>query len=163
MQSSIELHQDEQVLAVIRQSIVCELGRFILAIFFLLTPFFFFFPLLKLGGFGFVLFIIIESFAILYFGRLGIAWYYTLLIITDQRIIDTDQQGLFKREISELDIRNIKSCVTIKPSLFERFFRIRTIILKTKKEKEFNIRFECIRDVNKVKELLSEVLDKYGK
>lgn len=156
-QSSIELHADEQVLAVVRSSFINEIGRFIFATLLVLAPFFFFFPLMKLGAFGLLLFIIVEGFAILYFGRLWITWYYTLLIVTQERIIDTDQQGLFKREIIVIDVDDISDCITEKEKFLSSIFRLSGLRIKTEKIHEFDIFFPAIRGADKVSELIKEL------
>ncbi|EKD47137.1 MAG: hypothetical protein ACD_66C00206G0002 [uncultured bacterium] len=156
-QSSIELHTDEHVLAVVRSSFLREFGRFVFATLLLLVPFFFFFPLMKLGAFGLLLFVIVEGFAILYFGRLWISWYYTLLIITEERVIDTDQQGLFKREIIEIDIDDVSDSIIEKQRLLSRILGIAGLRIKTDKLHEFDIYFPAIRQANRVQELLREV------
>lgn len=156
-QSSIELHADEHVLAVARSSFMQEFGRFIFAGFLLLAPFFFFFPLMKLGSFGLLLFIIVESFAILYFGRLWVTWYYTLLIITQERVIDTDQIGLFKREIIEIDIDNISDSVIEKPKLFLRMLGISGLRIKTDKAHEFDIFFPALRNAKDIADLIRDI------
>lgn len=160
MQSSVELRINEDVVAVVRKSILCEFLRFIMAIVFLLIPFFFFFPLLKLGVFGFILFVLMESFAILFSSKLFVSWYYSLLIITNERVIDINQQGLFKREIEELELRDIKDCIIKKPGALGRLFSLATIVIKTKKPHEFDISFGCIKKSSKVKELITDVLGK---
>lgn len=160
MQSSVELRIDEEILAIVRKSAICEIFRFFISAVFLLIPFFFFFPLLNLGLFGFALFVILEASAIFFSAKIFITWHYTLLIITNERIIDADQLGLFKREVTDLELDNISECSVEKNGIIQKIFNIGTIRVKTKKDKSFDILFCNASHASKVKEMLSEIFGK---
>lgn len=161
--STVELQSDEQVLAVVRKSICREIPRFIFAIIAILIPFFFFFPLMRLGGFGFLLFIIILSFAILYSSRLWVMWFYSVLIITDERIIDSEQQGLFKREISDIKIEDIDDIDKERKGMVQRLFRLSSIYIRTHKQHSYDIKVPDLANVEKFESLLEAVQDIYAK
>ncbi len=157
--STVELQPEEQVLAVVRRSVCRELPRFFFAAIFILIPFFFFFPLMRLGGFGFVLFIVILGLALLYSSRLWVMWFYSVLIITDERIIDSEQQGLFKREISELDIQDIDEVECDKKGAMQKMCRLSTVYIRTKKDRTFDIKVSDLKHSERFESLLEAVQD----
>jgi len=161
--TTVELQPEEQVLAVVRGSICREMPRFVIAVIFILIPFFFFFPLLRLGGFGLVLFIVILGFALLYASRLWVMWFYSVLIITDERIIDSEQLGLFEREISEIDIPDIDIVETERKGLIQRIWRLSTLYIRTRKEHTFDIKVPDLRNSDKFESLLESVQDIHTK
>jgi uncharacterized membrane protein YdbT with pleckstrin-like domain len=160
MQSSVELRINEEVLAIVRKSAIYEIFRFSISIVFLLIPFFFFFPLLNLGLFGFALFVILEASAIFFSSKIFITWYYTLLIVTNERIIDADQLGIFKREVTDLEFDDISECVIEKKGLVQKVLNIGSVKIKTKEGNGFDIVFQNISNLNKIKCMFSDVFGK---
>jgi hypothetical protein len=160
MQSSVELRINEEVLAIVRKSAIYEIFRFSISIVFLLIPFFFFFPLLNLGLFGFALFVILEASAIFFSSKIFITWYYTLLIVTNERIIDADQLGIFKREVTDLEFNDISECIIEKKGFVQKVFNTGSVKIKTKECNSFDIVFQNISNLNKIKSMFSDVFGK---
>ena len=161
--TTVELKPQEQVLAVVRKSICRELPRFVFAVIFILVPFFFFFPLMRLGGFGFVIFIIILAFAILYLSRLWVMWFYSILIITDERVIDSEQQGLFQREITEIDIQDIDDVELERKGLLQKLCKLSSVYIRTHKDHSYDIKLSDLVKAEKFESLLEAVQDIHAK
>ena len=161
--TTVELKPEEQVLAVIRKSICRELPRFGFATLAILIPFFFFFPLMRLGGFGFALFILILGFAILYSSRMWVMWFYSVLIVTDERIIDSEQQGLFKREISEIDVEDIDDIECERSGALQRLCKLSNVYIRTHKDHKFDIKVPDLSNAQKVESLLEAVQEIHTK
>lgn len=157
--TTVELQAQEQVLAVVRKSVYRELPRFVFAAICILIPFFFFFPLMRLGGFGFVLFIAILAFALFYSSRIWAMWFYSVLIITDERVIDSEQQGLFKREITDIDIPDIDLVEQERKGLIQKLCGLSTVFIRTHKEHSFDIKVPDIKHAQRLESLLEAVQD----
>ena len=61
-------------------------------------------------------------------------------ILTNERVIDIEQQGLFHREISEFGVENIQDVTVETPSFFATLLRFGTITIHTAGDKSFIVR-----------------------
>lgn len=157
--SDIELHANEQILAVVRRAVYRELPRLCFSAFILLLPFFFFFPLMQLGGFGFVIFIATLAFACLYAAKVWVVWFYSVLIVTDGRVIDAQQQGLFVREISQVSLEDIEHVELERKGLIQSIFQLSTAHIRTKQEHDFDIRVLDIKYGDRLQLLIDALHD----
>jgi hypothetical protein len=97
----IELKPREEVLDVVHSSIVPHMGRLALLVIWLVLPFFFLFPLFRQGTFGIVVFFVWLLSGLILFFRAYARWAKTVFVVTDRRVIDCDQKGLFHRVVTE--------------------------------------------------------------
>ena len=67
--------------------------------------------------------------------------YLDMWIITTERIIDIEQNGLFSRDISEIPIKHVQDVTIEVHGLIETFLRFGTIRIQTAGEREFKINF----------------------
>lgn len=58
-------------------------------------------------------------------------WYFSMYIVTDQRIIQDQKQGLFKRQVIEIDLEKIQSVNYEIPGMQAALFKFGTIIVQT--------------------------------
>lgn len=58
-------------------------------------------------------------------------------VITTERIIDVEQQGLFRREISEIPLRHVQDVTLEIKGVVETFLKFGTIRIQTAGEREF--------------------------
>ena len=58
-------------------------------------------------------------------------WYYSFYVITNQRLRQTRQKGLFKKTVVDLDLENIQSASFGVPGLFGAMFNYGTILIQT--------------------------------
>lgn len=152
----VQLDQEEEVVGIVRRSFLAEFPRFVFALVWLLLPFFFLFPLLQLGMFG-VVFMAVLLFSGLYYAvRQWVTWRYTMLLITDRRVIDVDQLGVFERTVSELDLEVITDVVHAPQGIIRRLFRIGAVRVETTKAHLFDLE---ISDVKRPKQVCELILD----
>ncbi len=102
------LKDDEELVRVIRQYPVVHIWRLFWGYLFLFSAFFFSVPLFRLKTFGLAVFTILLIIAIILIAKSIVIYYFNSFIITDKRIIDWDQRGLFHREISETDYSKVQ-------------------------------------------------------
>lgn len=97
----IQLKPREEVLEVVHASLVPRAHRFFLLLVWLLLPFFFLFPLWRYGTVGIVTFAIWVLSGVILLYRAYAKWGNTVFIVTDRRVIDCEQKGLFHRVVTE--------------------------------------------------------------
>lgn len=68
-------------------------------------------------------------------------YYLDMWIITNERIIDIEQRGLFNREVSEIPLHRIQDVTVRVAGIVETLLRFGTIKIQTAGEREFEIRF----------------------
>lgn len=66
-------------------------------------------------------------------------YYLDMWIITDQRIIDVEQVGLFRRTISEIPLIRVQDVTIEIHGIIETFLKFGTIRIQTAGEREFTI------------------------
>ncbi len=94
----------------------------------------------------------------LFFYAMFIDYYLDLWIVTNDRIVDIEQNGLFSRTISELDLFRIQDVTTEVHGIFSTLFRYGDVHVKTASA-NINIIFRNIPDPNKVREALINLAD----
>ena len=121
--------ENEEVLYVFRRHpIAMRKGFYLLLIPFLLCsiPFFIWQNLelmyLAFGGLGFGLLLFLYQW---------VGWYFTLFILTDQRLRQTTQTGLFGKSIIDLDISKIQNISYNVPGLSGEMLGFGTIVIQT--------------------------------
>jgi uncharacterized membrane protein YdbT with pleckstrin-like domain len=95
------LKEGEELVEIVRRFYVSYLWQAIVALILILLPFFLMFPLFRWGWPGVVSFFVLLVLGVIYGIRQTLIYFLNALVITDQRIIDFDQSGLFSRVVSE--------------------------------------------------------------
>ena len=152
----IDLGRDEEVIAVVRKSILLEISRFFFGLVWIFLPFFFFFPIMRLGTVGIVFFLITVLSGLLYLIRIWNIWRLSILVVTDRRIIDIHQTGIMKKEIHELRCVKIRSVRSKKIGVVG-VFNLGALRIHSKKSQEFDIEFYGVKQPDHVRELILEV------
>jgi len=115
-----------------------------------------FFPVLSEGNLH-ALFIFIENIFALFiwvlFFLIWIDYYFDVWIITNCRIVDVEQKGLFSRDVSELELERIQDVTTEVEGVIPTFLNYGDVYVQTAAEKE-RFDFEKIPDPYSVKDLI---------
>lgn len=85
-------------------------------------------------------------------------YYLDLWIVTDERIIDIEQRGLFRREISEFMLSRIQDVTVEIPSFFATVLKFGNIIIQTAGDKPFVA--HDIPNVGEAKDIILEYAKK---
>lgn len=114
LEEILALQEGERIISVLRRSLLTATPTLLLAGLFLATPFFFLFPLLRLGFIGTV--ILCAALALgAYLALKGVLlWDANVLVITDHRFIVVRQHGLWSRRVIEAPLNGCQ--VTYKRS-----------------------------------------------
>ena len=122
--------QDEEVVYVFRRHILTSIKGFFFLIFMAVVGFV---PILIWPDNQSMVFVWM-GFVIL--GLLGLGysyllWYFSFYIITNQRLRQTRQKGLFKKTVVDLSLENIQSASFGVPGMFGSMFNYGTILIQT--------------------------------
>lgn len=101
-------------------------------------------------SFFFVIYLM-SLFAALFFALMD--YYLDMWIITDKRIIDIEQRGLFSRETAEVPVSNVQDVTLDVHGILRTIFKFGTIKLQTAGMREF-----FIKDVPHLHRIKDEVL-----
>lgn len=81
-------------------------------------------------------------------------YFLDMWIITNERIIDIEQQGLFNRDIAEIPLRHVQDVTIEIHGIVETFLKFGTIKIQTAGEREFYIR--NVPNLYEAKEIILE-------
>jgi len=114
LEEILSLQEGERVVSILRRSLFMVSPTLLAAALLLMTPFFFLFPLLRMGFIGTVL--LCASIAVgAYLGLKGVLlWDANVLVLTDRRFLVVRQHGLWSRRVIEAPLTG--SQVTVKRS-----------------------------------------------
>jgi uncharacterized membrane protein YdbT with pleckstrin-like domain len=101
------LTPEEEFVVEFRQAAIVLLPAVSLGVLLVVLPFFFLYPLLRATNIGIPIIGLSVSLGLLQFSRVLYCWRRSGFILTSARLIDYDQQGLFRRSVAEIPIRRI--------------------------------------------------------
>lgn len=94
----------------------------------------------------------------LFFFSQFIEFYLDIWVVTNDRIIDIEQQGLFARTISELDLYRIQDVTTEVHGLFATLFHYGNVIVKTASSNS-HIVFRNVAHPNEIRQALIQLAE----
>ncbi|MFA6522294.1 MAG: PH domain-containing protein [Patescibacteria group bacterium] len=153
----VKFNPNEEIVGVVRQSSLLAWPRLALAGLWFLLPFFFFFPLLSLGLSGFAIFLALAASGMYVAFRTWLRWRNTVLFITNERVIDVVQQGLFDHEISDLALQDVSDVRVEKKGWIAKRLDLGVLTLETIKSSEFDLRMEGVSHSERVRDLILEL------
>jgi membrane protein YdbS with pleckstrin-like domain len=92
----------------------------------------------------------------LFFYSQFIEFYLDIWIVTNDRIIDIEQEGLFARTISELDLYRIQDVTTEVNGVFPTFFHYGNVIIKTASSNS-HVTFRHVSHPNEIRQALIQL------
>ncbi len=122
----------------------------------IVLPFFFLFPLFDLGWWGLLIFIAMILIGLIYGLRQALKWYYNVFVVTDKRVIDIDQRGLFDRTVSAVPYQNIEDVSYRIKGVGQTIFRYGNVMVDTASSSA-NLVVQKIRHPHVLQELISEL------
>jgi len=119
----------------------------------------FFFPVL-LGAYTVSLFHFVENTFFLciwiFSFLIWIDYYFDVWIITNERIVNIEQKGLFNRYISELNFRNIQDVATVVEGIVPTMFNFGEVSVQTAAEQE-RFLFHMVPDPYRIKDIIMKL------
>ncbi|MDP2668700.1 MAG: PH domain-containing protein [bacterium] len=162
----IHLNENEKVLMVLHKHWIIIVGRFIAGAFLAILPLLVVPAVLALDSVQKVIQLDNAGAAILFFQVIylmiialllfmfWVDYYLDMWIITSERIIDINQMGLFRREISEFMLDKIQDITVVIPDFMATLLKYGNINIQTAGEKSFEI-----KQIHKVYEAKNIILD----
>lgn len=139
-----------QFIPVVALSVILFFGLFFLPAFF---------PILNLSPFdSFFYFIesLLAMFTCVLFFLIWVDYYLDVWIVTDRRVVNIEQKGLFARTTSELALDKIQDITTEITGLFPTFLNYGDVFVQTAAEKERFI-FRKVPRPNRIKDMLMKM------
>lgn len=150
------LKENEELVVIVRKYPLVFLGPIMITAIFIIAPFFFLYPLFHAGWWGIALFFLFLVFGIIYGIRQFIIYSFNVFVITNKRIIDIDQRGLFDRVFSESSYDKIQDISFRIKGVLQTFFHYGSVIIQTASS-DANLELEGIKDPAKIQEIISEI------
>lgn len=153
----VPLQEGEERCAVIRRDIRALLPKLLFGIVWTLVPFFFFFPLLRLGFSGFIFAALIAIGGGLYLVSLRLSWYSTGLVATTSQCIDVSRRGFAPAHIVAVPWSDVTSIRVVGRSVFHALLGLGTIRVDFVASRGFSFVMTGVRQPKRVQQLLHEV------
>jgi len=134
-ENTIQLRFGEKILEIVHEDFVPALPWWIFLFIWIAAPFFFLMPLIQRGAEGVFFLLILTGTGIFMTLRARFVWQRTILIITDQRIVDVSQRGFSDRTTTEVELKDIEEVSYRVKGLWPTVFRYGTIYLRTAGER----------------------------
>lgn len=153
-----ELKEGEKVIKIVHK----HWGSFLLPavkIFLAFTIPFFLSAFLFSNSIGLIIFIILFIGALIYTIHLWMNWYFDLFVLTNQRLINIDQKGIFTREVSEATYKNVQGATYELSGLFAMLFNYGTVKIQAIGIKDL-VKIESAEDPKRLQELILDIKDK---
>ncbi len=157
----IKLKPEEEVILLVRPFLLPLWPKWLLAFLWVVLPFFLLFPLFKLQIIGVIIFFVLLFTGLVYLLRTFFMWHRSLFILTDRRIIDHDQQGLFGRVISEAPYYAIQDVSYVMQGFLPTVFRYGDVIVQIKGNA---VNFEIFRVFRPamIHDLINDLREEHG-
>lgn len=152
----IQLKPEEEILMVNREVVLPRIPKLLLFILWFLLPFFFLFPLFRLGFLGVLLFLALVIPAAVLMFRAYRTWSDTMLIITDRRVVDVERSGLFQTEVCEASHADIDEATFRIKGFLPTLFKYGDVELKVSGAAA-DIEFHCVKHPAKVHDLIADL------
>lgn len=153
------LKEGEEEIKILRQYPWCYLFSITLTVFLIALPFFLMFLLFRQGWWGILIFCLLLILGLIYGGRRAIMWYFDGFLVTNQRIIDFDQKGLFDRTVSEAQFDKVQDISYKKKGVFQTMFNYGSVVVQTASA-TVKLELKNVYQPEKVQSLLVELTKK---
>ena len=131
LEDVLQLKEGEHVLAIMRRHGSTLVPPLLLAFILIVVPFFMLFPLFSMGIVGMIIF---GAAIVLGLGvaiRAFVLWDADVFILTDARVVDVDQKGIFNRFVAEASIGAIQDVSWTRRGMVQTLFGIGTLSVRT--------------------------------
>ena len=157
---------DEQILYILRRSLITMIPILSLIVVLLMAPFLFSPIMLEASYNGQRLFGTLFVCALTLFWYLFtfglsfqyfINWYFNLFIITNKKLVDMDFIGFLYKNISETPLRNIEDVTSTVTGVLGVVFNIGTLAVQTAAEKR-EFEFEMLDNPSEIRDVISDMV-----
>ncbi len=154
------LQEDEEIVAFVRPFGLVYFWWFFLGIVLLFSAFYYLFFFLQIGWLGQIILLGLVVLGIFVLLKTIIVWRFTAVVITNKRIIDFDQKGVFARQISEAPFANIQDISLEQNGFWAVALKFGTIKIQTAGSQNV-LELEHVRYPRDLHDLLVELHQRY--
>lgn len=162
LESVLQLKDEEILQTIVRRHMITVAGPLFLALLFIVLPFFFLFPMFSWGTVGVLLFGACVIFGAGLAFRTIFVWDSDVLLVTNLRVIDVDQKGIFSRHVSESSLSAIQDVSWTKKGLWATLFGMGLVKIQTSGAQAV-LEAEGIPSPERVHELINRLKDQAPK
>lgn len=152
----IQLKPEEEVLEVVHEVMLPNAPRILLFVVILALPFFLLFPLWREGLWGVIVFFLLLCVGALLLYRAYLKWARTVFIISDRRVVDHEQIGLFSRIVSEARFHQIDEVTYHVKGVLPTIFRYGVVRLQLHGNAA-DIEFKHVRRPARIADLINDL------
>lgn len=157
IESVIKLKDDEKVLRVVRGYWFVLVPRAALAFLMVAVPFFFMYPLFSAGTWGAGIFAFSVFVGTIFALRLLYLWFWNAFLVTNHRVIDVDQRGVFSRTVSEATYDKIQDVSFTVHGVWGTMFGFGKLDLQTAGSST-NLELAHVKDPKEMHHLITETM-----
>ena len=157
----MKLQTNEKVLAVVRAHSVALVVHLIGYAALIILPCFFLFPLFHLGAMGIIVFLLPVIAGVFGAWRAVRMWDATTLIISDRRLIQVAQRGLWDRYVAEVLFAHVGDVQWEMRGLWKSFWKIGTIRIRTNAGSIASVVMTNLRGPDRVAQSIQELRGQY--
>lgn len=154
------LRTDEQIECILRRFPLAYWKSALVVLLLILLPAVFFFQLLAYGKPGGWTIAVAWLIALLWGARSGFLWSLDCMVLTNHRLIDVDQRGIFSREISECALEAIQDVRIQQKGVTAHLFDYGTIKVQTASRDE-HFELTHVKQPIQMQELLFSIRQKH--
>lgn len=155
--ANLNLYDGEERCAVVRADYRAFLPRIAFGVLWLLLPFFFFFPLLRMGffglGFGAALFVS----AFVYLFSLRATWHGSALVVTTLRCIDVTRHGFRRAVVVAVPWKLVIAVHVDARTVWQKAFGLGSIRVDVADAAPFSFLLSGVKDPIRIQELFHDV------
>jgi len=147
---------DEQIVLIVRKYFFVFSGQLTFSIIIIIASFFLLYPLFNWGPWGVGIFFILLFIGLLIALRVVIIYSFNAFIITEQRIIDIDQRGLFDRIVSETTYNKIQDVSFRRKGIMQTVLKYGSVVIQTAGQ-QANIELYGVKNPEKIHQMIIEI------
>lgn len=156
-----QLRDSEELLAIVRRSPLEHVFGFVFSLLVIIASFFFLYPLLQLGRWGLLIILLGLCGGVFFLVRTFMLHKMNILVLTSERVLDIDQQGLFSRVVSECLYENIQEMSIRITGILGTSFGVGTLMIHTKGDRA-DLQVTGIKHPQKVQDAITNIQKKIG-
>lgn len=133
--NTVQLRAGEKILEIIHEDFIPALPWWTFLFIWISAPFFFLVPLIQRGAEGIFFLVLMAGSGVFVALRTRFVWQRTILMVTNQRVIDVSQRGFSDRTATEVELKDIEEVTYRIKGIWPTVFRFGTIYLRTAGER----------------------------
>ncbi len=153
-----QVKEGERLIRIVRRYWVTMILPVTLSALCIIAPFFFLVPMFRLGTPGVAGFFSLIIVGVFFALRTTFVYSLNAFVITDRRIIDIDQHGLFNRAVSECSFATVQDVSIRVKGVFQTFFHYGSVLIQTAGTTA-NLELDGVKHPENVQEVISRLVE----